>query len=264
MNLYEDLLARKVELQRAIRQAKKLTKNPVPEHLEARTQGNKNYYFIRTRDATTNERTRIYLPKEEIEKGKQIANYDYAKTILAKAERELRHINMLIADYDQGTPEQTYEKMCTARKDLIKPILIPESLYIEEWLSKRIQLTLKEDYPKPFLTDNQELVRSKSEKIIADKLKHEGIPYKYEEPLILDNKRFRIDFTILKVSTREEIYWEHFGLVDDIKYFDVMMSKLEIYERHGIYPHKNLIMTFESGRRPISVEVVNNIVSTLH
>lgn len=58
-------------------------------------------------------------------------------------------------------------------------------------------------------TENNEHVRLKSEKIIADKLSLKGIPYKYEQALVLKEKIVFPDFTVLNKRSREIYYWEH-------------------------------------------------------
>lgn len=43
----------------------------------------------------------------------------------------------------------------------------------------------------------------------------QGIPYRYEYPLVLEgNVKVYLDFTILKMPEREEVYLEHFGMMD--------------------------------------------------
>ncbi len=264
MALYDDLVARRNELQAAVKSAKKITKVEISDHIETRTEGNSFSYVLRTRDTKTNELIRTYMPKEQVQRAEQIANYDYALKFLPKAERELKQLNKLIAIYERGTPEQAYENLHPARRRLIEPLLFSENDYVEEWLAKRSDYIPEDDYPKPYLTDNGEMVRSKSEKIIADRLKKEGIPYKYENAIKLGGIAYKIDFTVLKLSTREEIYWEHFGLADDIGYFATMMSKIENYEHFGLYRFKNFITTYESKNMPISAKAVNEIIKTLH
>jgi len=58
------------------------------------------------------------------------------------------------------------------------------------------------------------------------------IPYRYEYPLVLaGNVKVYPDFTILKMPEREEVYLEHFGMMDDIDYVDSAMYKLSTYEK---------------------------------
>ena len=68
-------------------------------------------------------------------------------------------------------------------------------------------------------TERGDLVRSKSELVIADKLHARGIDYEYEQPLVLPNGRTRYpDFTIADHARGVTFYWEHLGMLDNPGY----------------------------------------------
>ena len=74
-----------------------------------------------------------------------------------------------------------------------------------------------------------------------------GIPYRYEAELCLRNGKVKYpDFTLLNVQTREIVYHEHLGLMDDDQYRRANLIKLDEYRRNGIYLGKNLIITYEA------------------
>jgi hypothetical protein len=89
------------------------------------------------------------------------------------------------------------------------------------------------------------MVRSKSEKIIADKLEYYDIPYRYEAELVINGNRYYPDFMVLLPDGRILI-WEHFGLMDDIDYSNKAWQKIENYRIAGYVQHTNLICTYES------------------
>ena len=68
------------------------------------------------------------------------------------------------------------------------------------------------------------------------------------------------DFTIMHPKTGEIYYWEHFGLIDDLKYNKNAMSKLHAYTMNGILPGNQLITTYETKREPLSFEKVERII----
>ncbi len=86
-------------------------------------------------------------------------------------------------------------------------------------------------------TERGDLVRSKSEVIIADKLHARGVNYAYEAPLDLDGSVRFPDFTIQDPDAGKTFYWEHLGLLDDPAYERRWTTKLELYRRSGILPH---------------------------
>ena len=88
-------------------------------------------------------------------------------------------------------------------------------------------------------TERGDLVRSKSELVIADKLHDRGIDYAYEQPLVLTNGRTRYpDFTIADHAMGVTFYWEHLGLLDDPGYRARWERKRAEYLGCGIKPHE--------------------------
>ena len=85
-------------------------------------------------------------------------------------------------------------------------------------------------------TERGDLVRSKSELVIADKLYARGIEYLYEEPLPLSEGCLRYpDFTINDPDGKT-YYWEHLGLLDDPGYHDRWKQKRAEYLKAGLVP----------------------------
>ncbi|MYD75553.1 MAG: AAA family ATPase [Gammaproteobacteria bacterium] len=87
-----------------------------------------------------------------------------------------------------------------------------------------------------YRTNRGELVRSKSEWIIADKLHAAGIDYQYEQPLMLAGVERLPDFTIVDDDSGVIWYWEHNGLLDNIEYRKRWERKLTAYRHDGILP----------------------------
>lgn len=91
-------------------------------------------------------------------------------------------------------------------------------------------------------TRRGDLVRSKSEVIVANILIDLGISYEYEKPIHskTDPKDFRLpDFTIKYEG--EEFYWEHLGVLDDPEYNKEWKSKEKWYKENGY--HEKLIVS---------------------
>lgn len=83
---------------------------------------------------------------------------------------------------------------------------------------------------------NKELMRSKSEVIVANTLRSLGIEYSYEELLRTRDGNVREpDFTIRRPG-QPPIYWEHLGMLDLAGYRADWEAKRAWYERNGIRP----------------------------
>lgn len=122
-----------------------------------------------------------------------------------------------------------------------------------------------------FITQNGEHVRSKSELIIADRLKSAGVPYYYEDPLILADEGkskdglipclyWHPDFRVQNIRTGKPYYWEHFGMLDNPEYCKSCQEKLEIYSHYGYFPGENLIVTTESSEHSLNMEYVDCLI----
>lgn len=90
-------------------------------------------------------------------------------------------------------------------------------------------------------TTRGELVRSKSEVIIANLLHEKNIDYDYEQELIINGvpqDKFP-DFTIEDDDTGVKYVWEHLGMLSDHAYKRRWQEKKRWYRDNGILPHKD-------------------------
>ena len=124
-------------------------------------------------------------------------------------------------------------------------------------------IPFEENAPEIY-TDRGERVRSKSEKIIADKLYRENIPYRYEYPLEIPYVgTIYPDFTILDEVNRRNIIFEHFGLMNDESYANNAIFKLQTYAREGYILGDNLFVTMETSERPLDSRMVDGIIKQI-
>jgi len=104
-------------------------------------------------------------------------------------------------------------------------------------------------------------VRSKSEAIIADALSRAGVPFRYEYPTSVKGwGTLYPDFTCLDKHSREEIIWEHFGLMGNPDYAENAIQKIAHYAASGYILGKNLVATFEIGTTPLSTKQVQTCI----
>lgn len=99
------------------------------------------------------------------------------------------------------------------------------------------------DKGRIYLTENGERVRSKSEVIIANQLKENGVNYTYEETLTIGSINLHPDFTL--VINNKRYYWEHLGMLGNEKYRTNWEKKKQTYASVGIAEDSTLIITTE-------------------
>jgi ATP-dependent DNA helicase RecQ len=105
---------------------------------------------------------------------------------------------------------------------------------------------------KIYATTKGDLVRSKSEVIIANLLHQHGISYEYEKELYYNgNNRLSPDFTLSINGT--DYYWEHLGMIGKGDYDTRWLEKQSIYEQ---YYHNQLVVTYENPALTKSVELL--------
>lgn len=108
-----------------------------------------------------------------------------------------------------------------------------------------------------------ELVRSKSEVIIANMLYEAGIDYEYEKELDLGKDGIRIpDFTIEDAESGLCFYWEHCGMLSDAAYNQHWQEKKELYAKHDIIEGDNLIISEDSLNGGIDSSEIKRLINT--
>ncbi len=254
---------RKVELNQVIGELKqKIIHGPEGCLNICNSQNRKQYYHR----PDCNSASLKYIKKSEIDYIKQLAQKDYHQKALKSAEKELRAIEWYMSMSPKYSYEEIFSHLKAERQELVIPLVETEKQFVERWSALEYNgRYFNEDVPELY-TAKGERVRSKSEIIIADLLSKEGIPYRYECPLELKvneaNGRKALtrtvypDFTVLNVRTRKELYWEHFGIMDDPEYAEKALKKILLYEQNGIMIGHELIVTFESRLTPVNQQNV--------
>lgn len=184
---------------------KHLTKAP-PGRLRILKQNSAVYYYHVT---DNKHRNGIMIDPKNQSLIKALAQKAYLISLLHKALEEEKVLNTAIAHYRGDYPERIYSSYSPERKKLISPISLPDEDYKAQWLAQSYKHKEIDDDMPVYETINGERVRSKSEQLIADRLYFNGIPYIYEFPLIIGDMTFHPDFTILRMSDRRVLYYEH-------------------------------------------------------
>ncbi len=117
-------------------------------------------------------------------------------------------------------------------------------------------------------TSRREMVRSKSEVIIADRLASHGIDYAYEQPLTVGNATKYPDFTIEDMESGETYYWEHCGMLHVPQYRRRWEEKLAWYRSNKILPSKEgsgergvLILTQDGANGSIDAANIDRLIT---
>lgn len=173
-------------------------------------------------------------------------------------------MKQFLCKYNKTNISKIYERTSIYKRTLLENAIFSDEEYVRCWENVKYEGKGFADDTTEIYTNRGERVRSKSEKIIADRLLTLGIPYRYEYPVILkDRVKVHPDFTLLNIDTKEEIYLEHCGRMDDTAYVDNLMFKLRTYEKNGIYLGVNLFITYENSRFPFNAKMLDELISKL-
>ena len=245
---------RKAFLNKVIRKAERSLSNAPAGLLRVAPKGNRPYYYLRK---DTHDKNGSYIRADEKGKARRLAQKDYDKKVLKSAQEERKAVMEYLRLLPAAPVEYVYDNLSIYRKPLILPVYQPDEVFAEGWRTEEYEgRSFDSDYPE-YTTDHGERVRSKSEIMIANMLFKQGIPYRYEYPIMLDGMGIvHPDFLILNVRLRKEILWEHLGRMDDPGYAAKNIRKLIAYARNGYMQGDNLILTAETAETPIPMDVV--------
>lgn len=238
-------------------------KDTIDGFLITAAHGNYVQHYWCKKDPTTGNIKRKYIKKKDIHIAKRLAQQSYEKKVLKVVEENLKSLNYFIKNFpEEEELDDVYDQFEPPKRAIIKPVKPTLKQKINRWKSKSyIGKGFKSDLPV-FITKLGEKVRSKSEKILADMFADLHIDYKYECPIVLNSGRVVYpDFTFYNPITNQEIYWEHFGMMDNPQYSEITLRKIASYIDNDIVPWKNLIFTFESSSMPLSTTYIATLIS---
>jgi ATP-dependent exoDNAse (exonuclease V) alpha subunit len=117
-------------------------------------------------------------------------------------------------------------------------------------------------------TARGEMVRSKSEVIIADHLATKGVDYGYEQPLTINGVVKYPDFTIEDMESGLTFYWEHCGMLHVPSYRRRWEEKLDWYKANDILPYEEgggskgtLIVTRDEANGSIDSAKITHLIA---
>lgn len=215
------------------------------------------YYYAKDDHQPSNE----YAGNKEMPLIQKIVQKEYDQKIRQYIQKCLSPLEKLIMLYESETVLSIFEKLPKARQCLISPVMKPDHEYLKEWLESFDGIPNGFHIQEDIITNKGEPVRSKSEKIIADKLFELNIPYLYEVPLNLPGTgTVYPDFTILNIRRRKTFYYEHFGLMDEPEYVLKTCRKILAYSKNNLWFGDGLLYSFESKDLPINTVVLETMI----
>ncbi|WP_051538215.1 hypothetical protein [Butyrivibrio proteoclasticus] len=200
---------------------------------------------------------RSYIPAAEKDLIKSLCTKRYYEDKISAYKKEIRALDLFLSRSPKD-PDDIIRKHPELRSFLLD---VPEYAdEIDEWATDDDECT---KHPEHLIiqTLKGDMVRSKSEAMIADELFRSKVPYIYEKKLAVGSDFFYPDFTVKNKRTGQIYIWEHFGKMDDPKYIENnCLYKLNRYLRAGYIPSINFIATYEDPKNPFYPIKVSQII----
>lgn len=216
-----------------------------------------------------NQVKREYIKKKNISLAKALAQKQYYIMMRSILGKNLKELKRFIAKYHNEKIDMVYESLSVERKNLVTPLQDSVNELIRNWQEEIYEKNNRYSEHLRYETEQGEIVRSKSEVIIANILyKHrDDILYKYERPLTLlvDGREKTVypDFTIINVHTGKIVYWEHAGLMDDPEYASEFIKKMNTYVANDLMPGRDVVLTFEGQGNLLDIRIVKRLVEAI-
>lgn len=259
--LFHQMVSRKEYLEKLLTELVcKLEDSPKGKLRVSNDRGIARYYCVTSPKDTHGK----YIPKKEQELAYQLAQKDYMQRLYRKVIEELEDIDKYLLKHGETYLEDVYSNLNQYRRNMVMPMVLTDEMFVEQWEMAAYEGNPYYPEEKVYSTKKDELVRSKSEVMLADMYYELGIPYRYEAQLQLKNgKKKYPDFTLLKIATREIIYHEHLGLLENEEYLHANLAKFDEYRENGIYLGKNLIITYEAEGFYLNVKEIRKMVQEM-
>ena len=247
-------------LNNELRESIKEMKSMPDGFLNLCSKGKKKKYYHEYRYNGRRKRKTISIDSNRLG---ELARKRYLKKRIKNLKDEIKYIERITKKYKSNSMESIIQDFPKVYKSIPRQMFYPPEV--------REAIIWGNE---PYYQDDEYLhhnkvptkcgikVKSKTEKDIVEALFDEGIPFHYEEVLYIDNKKIAPDFTIRRLSDGEVVYWEHFGRMHEARYRRNFFWKMSMYEKEGIIPGKNLIVTFEGGDQYVSRSEIYAIINS--
>ena len=215
------------------------------------------YYYL-----STKENADKLLSKDDGLLIGKLLQKNYFQKALQLLNIELDALKKIQTIYPKTVIEDLYDQLSDERKKHTKPIVLGDERIVQKWLETPYRHKPFKPGAPEFYSLRGDRVRSKSEVIIADRCYAKGVPYKYECPIKVGNKIIHPDFSALKMSELKVVYLEHCGMMDDPKYVDDLVKRINDYSEAGIILGDRLFLTFETSDTPLDVRTVDRLIDS--
>ena len=237
---------------------KELNSLPAGELYVTTCRGVKCYYERHPKKGRRRKEHRRGIKKDK-QKVMRLIRKKYIVRTLPLIDENLKRIEELLRYYRPVDENSVMERFIEKNPELSEGIY-HENHDLTEWAKGESSIPdFHSEELKSTASDGTKR-RSLGELLIGTKLEQYGIPYRYEAELDHPDLNFAPDFTIIRPKDGKIIYWEHIGKVNDEDYLSYNKYKFAEYEKYGIVPWDNLIITYSQKDSGVNVRLIDALI----
>lgn len=153
-------------------------KNAPKGYLKIQVRKGKVYYYHHYRAKDTKLDQRKYITRKNAKIAQVLAQKGYDERVKPLLQKEVKELESFLNKYDENRVDAIYDKMSAERKKLVQPVRKSIQEQINRWRNERYEVNTRYKENLIYETENGEMVRSKSEVIIANMLMLRTILYR--------------------------------------------------------------------------------------
>ncbi|MBR4861949.1 MAG: hypothetical protein IKU09_07090 [Firmicutes bacterium] len=225
--------------------------------------------FYRAVKGSDHHRVRNSL-RSEPEVAAALARKVYLKEECRRLKDDISFIQQIMKRRPEKSSENILADLPARFKDLPKEWLLGSQNMAgvsaaDRWAAEPYRQSDYRPEEKTKITSRGLHVRSMAEVVCCERYYHHDVPFRYEAALEIGEYTFAPDITAMRRRDGKIFYHEHCGLPRVPEYWRKHKWKLELYEKAGIVPWDNLIVTYgdRNGNvdvREIEAAIVNRLI----
>jgi len=252
----KDYVREDLELQKQLRRKYMAVMRKLPEgKLTVSVVKGGLYYYSGT------GKNRVYVGTGDRKQIKDIQKRRLLEETIKRIDQNMLLMEAFLEKY-QSTELETVVKDLPKAYRMASAVQVHSEVFInaKKWEAKTYQKSTRNEADLRHKTQKGDLVRSKSEVIIANILYGRNIPYHYEEIVSINGVTMAPDFKIAVVSENRFKFLEHCGMISDAEYRESFLWKLRNYIEDGYVPWRDVFFTFDDLEGSIDTLTIYKII----
>jgi len=235
-----------------------------PEGTLQKTISNGKQVFFQAYTDADNKVVRRSLYRKP-ETARALARKSYLEAEVRAVKRNLKLLQQMLKDCDPMQPEDIINRLPKRCQSIPAEWFFDGNRHVNDTSgSWDTEPYTKSDFRPEELTKITTKglhVRSMAELVIAERFYHHKLLFRYEQLINIEGYKFAPDFTIMRRRDDKIFYWEHCGLPHDEDYMRRHKWKLTMYEKAGIVPWDNLIVTYSDRHANVNMRIVESEIA---